>query len=84
MVGKDGAETKRLRYEKIGQTIQALLYQAKQQGLQQIPLNKTVTILKVSMGLSREKLLEMLQDLEVVGQFELDLQADQIRKHSGV
>ncbi len=75
---KDGAETKRLRYAKIAQTIQASLFQSKELGY--LPLKKTIVGFKIEMGLSYEKIKEMLEDLQEIGQIELDWEKDQIRK----
>lgn len=79
MVRRDGAETRKERYAKIAQTIQGLLYKAKEQGLNYIPLKKTVVSFKVETGLTSEKIIEYMRDLEELGQFEMDFERDQIR-----
>jgi hypothetical protein len=79
MVRRDGAETRKERYAKIAQTIQSLLYKAKEQGLDYIPLRKTIVSFKVEMGLTSEKIIEYMRDLEELGQFEMDFERDQIR-----
>jgi hypothetical protein len=78
MVRMDGAETRKERYAKMAQTIQALLYQNKELGY--IPLKKTVVKFKVEMGLTSEKVREYMEDLRDMGQFEIDTEKDQIRK----
>jgi hypothetical protein len=79
MVRKDGAEARKERYAKIAQVIQAMLFKATEQDLDYIPLKKTVVGFKVDMGLTAEKILEYMQDLEELGQFEMDHEKDQIR-----
>jgi hypothetical protein len=76
-VRMDGAEQRRERYAIIAQAIQAALHQS-QDGF--IPLKKTITLFKVQMGLTSEKVREYMNDLESLGQFEMDDANDQIRK----
>jgi len=64
MVRKDGAETRKERYTKIAQAIQGLLYKAREQGLDYIPLRKTIVGFKVETWLTSEKLMEYMTDLE--------------------
>jgi hypothetical protein len=78
MVRHDGAEARKERYTKIAQTIQALLYQNRELGY--VSLKKTVITFKVEMGLTYEKIMEYMQDLSEIGQFEIDTEKDQIRK----
>lgn len=78
MVRHDGAEARKERYTKIAQTIQALLYQNRELGY--VSLKKTVITFKVEMGLTYEKIMEYMQDLSDIGQFEIDAEKDQIRK----
>ena len=80
MVRKDGAETRKERYVIIAQTIQQLLFKAKEQGLNHIPLRKSIVGFKVEMGLTTEKIMEYMKDLEELGQFEIDYEKDQIRR----
>jgi hypothetical protein len=80
MVRRDGAEARRERYATIAQTIQQLLFKAKEQGLDYIPFRKTVVGFKVQMGLTAEKIMEYMKDLEELGQFEIDYEKDQIRR----
>lgn len=80
MVRRDGAETRKERYAKIAQAIQQLLFKAKEQGLDYIPLRRTVVGFKVEMGLTEEKITEYMKDLEALGQFIIDYEKDQIRR----
>jgi transcriptional/translational regulatory protein YebC/TACO1 len=80
MVRRDGAETRKERYAKIAQTIQQLLFKAKEQGLNYIPLRRTVIGFKVEMGLTFEKIIEYMTDLEELDQFVMDNERNQIRK----
>ena len=82
MVRRDGAEARKERYSKIAQTIHSLLFEAKEQGVYYIPYKITVIRLKVEMGLTLEKILEYMTDLEALSHFEIDEERDQIRKRS--
>jgi hypothetical protein len=78
MVRKDGAEAKKERMAKIASFIQASLYQNKEAGF--IPLRKTVAILELETGLTRERIHTYLEPLVLAEQIELDEEKDQIRK----
>jgi len=78
MVRMDGAEARKQRYAQIAQKIQAMLYENKDQGF--IPLKKTVVFFKVELGLTAEKIMECLNDLAALDQFEIDTEHDQIKK----
>jgi hypothetical protein len=76
---KDGAEARRERYARIARTIQQLLFKAKEHGLDYIPLHKTILGFKVELGLTAEKIIEYMEDLEGLGQFVIDYEKGQIR-----
>ena len=80
MVRRDGAEARKERYAQIAKTIQKQLFIAKEQGLDYIPLKKNIVGFKVETGLTLEKILEYMTDLEELGQFEMDKERDQIRR----
>jgi len=82
MVRKDGAETKKERISKIAQYVQASIYQNKDAGF--IPLKKTVALLEIETGLTKEKIIDYLALLQEAGQIELDPEKNQIRKSSVV
>jgi hypothetical protein len=79
MVGRDGAEARKDRLQKIARTVQAALHNQ-----DKIMLSKTVAVLQYDMGLTREKIMEYLSVLSEIGQFALDLENDQITKINGV
>jgi hypothetical protein len=78
MVRKDGAEARKERIKNIATMIQASLYQNKEQGY--IMLRKTIALLELETGLTKEKIMEYMALLQEAGQFEVDLEKDQIRK----
>ena len=78
MVRRDGAEARKERITHIARIIQASLFQNKEAGF--IPLKKTVAILMLETGLTKEKIMEYLRLLEETGQIEIDEEKDQIRK----
>jgi hypothetical protein len=82
MTRKDGAEARKERIQKIATGIQASLYKNKDSGY--IPFKKTVAMLELETGLTKEKILEYLALLAEADQFEVDFEKDQIRKLSGV
>lgn len=84
MIKKDGAETKRERIAKMAQMIHAWLHQAKEQGLNYIPLKKTAAKLEFEFGLTKEKIMMYLEVIEQNDQIEIDAEIDQIRKLSVV
>lgn len=77
MVGKDGAEVRRGRIERIAQAVQKALYQNKGEP---IALRKTVVHLSIKEGNTKERILDYLKDLAEDGEFELDLENDRIKK----
>jgi len=77
MVRNDGAAARKKRLEKIAQAIHAALYNNKELGY--IPLKKTVALQMLDTGLTKAKIIEYLSLLEVNGQFEMDVEKDQIR-----
>jgi hypothetical protein len=78
MVRKDGAETRKERIKNIAASIQASLYKNKDIGY--IGLKKTVALLELETGLTREKILEYLTLLQEAGQIEIDQVKDRIIK----
>jgi hypothetical protein len=78
MVRRDGAEARKERITQIARNIQASLFQNKEVGF--IPLKKTVSILMLETGLTKEKIMEYLRLLEETGQIEIDEEKDQIRR----
>lgn len=78
MVRKDGAEARKERIGKIATFIQAALYQNKDIGY--IALKKNVALLELDTGLTKEKIMGILELLQEAGQINLDLEKDQIRK----
>jgi hypothetical protein len=78
MGGFDGAELRRRRLEEFAQLTQAALFQAKEIG--SIPLNSHVCRLMLKSGLTRGRVIEMLQLLNGCGMFELDLVNDKITR----
>jgi predicted solute-binding protein len=75
MVGRDGAEARKERLQRIARTIQAALHKEGE-----IPLSKTIAALQYEMGLTREKLQEYLEVLRDLGQFVMDFEQDKIKK----
>lgn len=76
----DGAEARKKRYSDIAKTIQAALFKAKEQGLDYIPLKKTIVGFKVETGLTVEKIEEYMNDLAELGQFDIDRERNQIKR----
>ena len=76
-MGGDGADKKKERYAKLARFIQASLNQTKE-----IPLTQNAARFAVMEGLSRDRVVEYLQDLEATGDqaFEVDRQNDKIRR----
>jgi protein-disulfide isomerase-like protein with CxxC motif len=75
MVGRDGAEARKERLQRIARFIQAALHKEGE-----IQLTKTVAVLQYDMGLTREKLQEYLEILRDLGQFVMDFEHDKIKK----
>jgi hypothetical protein len=75
MVGRDGAEARKERLQRIARTIQATLHKEGE-----IQLTKTVAVLQYEMGLTGEKIREYLEVLRDLGQFVLDFEHDKIKK----
>jgi hypothetical protein len=75
MVGRDGAEARKERLQRIARTIQAALHKE-----HEIPLSKTIAVLQYEMGLTREKLQEYLEVLSDLDQFVMDFEHDKIKK----
>jgi hypothetical protein len=82
MVKRDGAETRRERISQIARIIQAALFQKKDNGEEsdEISFQKTVGAIMYETGLTREKVVEYLEVIEVMGQIELDVVNDKVRK----
>lgn len=78
MVRRDGAEVRKERIAEIARFVQASLFEAKEVGW--IPLSKTVTKIMIRMGLTRNKVMEILGLLADDGQFELDEKNDRINR----
>lgn len=77
MVKRDGAETRRQRIAHIARMVQAALHASKNG---EIPLSKFVAGVMYETGLTREKILEYMEVPEQMGQFEIDIVNDKIRK----
>ena len=77
MVKKDGAETRRQRIAQIAKMVQATLHASKNG---EIPLSKFVAGVMYETGLTRDKIVEYLEVPEEMGQFEMDIVNDKIRK----
>jgi hypothetical protein len=77
LVGRDGAEARKERLQRIAKAIQAALHKEGE-----VSLSKTVAVLQYDMGLTREKIREYLEVLKEVGQFDLDFEGDKIKKNS--
>jgi len=80
MVRRDGAEVRRDRIQTIAQYIQKELYKSPNGW---ILLNKTIAILMLEHGLTRGKLMEYLEILQVADYFEIDVENDKIKKIHG-
>lgn len=80
MVRKDGAETKKERIVKIAQTLQAMLFQAKEKGMDYIPLENTKALVEFDTGLTPEKIASYFAVIQKIGQIEIDTEKDQIKK----
>ena len=78
MVRKDGAEARKERIASIARLIHASLFQNKETGF--IPLKKSMALLMLETGLTKEKILEYLDLLQDTGQIHVDIKQDQIRK----
>lgn len=79
VVRKDGAEARKDRIAKIAQQIMSALFTAKQQGTTHISLKKTMALLELETGLTKEKITEYLGLLQEADKLELDFEKDQIR-----
>ena len=77
MVKRDGAETRRQRIALITKMAHSALH-ASPKG--EISLTKFVAKVMYETGLTQEKNMEYLQVPEKMGQFEIDLENDIIRK----
>lgn len=80
MVRKDGAEARKERISLIARTIQSALFQAKEVGY--ISLSGTISKIMVETGLTRGKVEEYLQLLSEQGQFEVNVNDNQIKRTS--
>lgn len=76
MVKRDGAETRKQRIAQIAKMVQAALH-ASNTG--EISLSKSVAGFMYQMGLRKDKVIEYLEILQAMGQFEIDKVADKIR-----
>ena len=79
MVGKDGAETRKERIQRIAQSVQAALFKNNCG----ISLKQTVASLSIETGLTKEKVIEYLELLANVGQFTIDVEGDKISRVCG-
>ena len=77
MVKRDGAETRRQRIAKIGQMVQSSLHASKNG---EIPLTKFIALVMYETGLTKDRILEYLEVPEKIGQIEIDIVNDIIRK----
>jgi hypothetical protein len=75
MVRKDGAEARKERLQQIARAIQAAL---RKEG--EIPLSKSMATLQYDLGLTKDKVMEYLEVLETLGQFEIDMQTGKIKR----
>jgi hypothetical protein len=75
MAGRDGAEARKERLQRIARTIQTTLHKEGE-----IQLTKTVAVLQYEMGLTGEKSREYLEVLRDLGHFVLDFEHDKIKK----
>ncbi|HML02075.1 MAG TPA: hypothetical protein VK487_01745 [Candidatus Bathyarchaeia archaeon] len=76
MVRQDGAEIRKERLRKIGEKIQAAFN--KGTTIDSIPLTKTIAILGLETGLTKERLTEYLEFLQEAGKFSIDIEGDKI------
>jgi len=77
MVRRDGAEVRRERIQKIAQLIQKELFANKEAGW--ILLKKTVANLMLETGLTKVKIMEYLEILQIADRFEIDVENDKIK-----
>ena len=75
MVGRDGAEARKERLQRIARSIQAALNKERK-----VPLTKIVAVLQYEMGLTKDKIMEYLQVLADLEQFTLNFESNEIRK----
>ena len=78
MVKMDGAETRRQRITQITKMVHSALYSSKNG---EIPLSRFVAGVMYETGLKRDTIMEYLEVPEQMGQFEIDIVNDKIRKH---
>lgn len=76
MVRLDGAEARKERIQRIAKFVQAMLF--KNNG--QIPLKRTIAEIAITEGITRERTIEYLSLLKEVGQFDIDVENDIIKK----
>jgi hypothetical protein len=74
-VGRDGAEARKERLQRIARTVQAALHKDNK-----VSLSKTISFIQYDMGLTRQKVQEYLEILRDLGQFTLDLKNDEITR----
>lgn len=73
----DGATTKIQRHKEIAKLVHGLIHNSKDD---HTPLQRTISLIEVEVGLSRSKAESYLKTLESLGHFELDFEDDKIRK----
>ena len=74
----DGAAARKERIRQIAQYVQAQLYQNKDTG--EIRFSRTIAALAFDTGLTKPKIVEILELLQENGQIEIDRQSDTIKK----
>ena len=77
MVKNDGAETRRQRISQIARMIQATLHESKNE---EISLSRLIGTVMYQMGLTKEKVMEYVEIIQTMGQCELDVVNDKIRR----
>ncbi len=81
MVKKDGAETRKIRISQIAKDLQARFHEKKNNGhKEELKLTKFVAFQQYETGLTKSKIVEYLRIIETMGQCEIDLENDKIRK----
>jgi hypothetical protein len=78
MVRLDGAEARKERIQRIAKYVQGGLF--KNNG--QIPLKRTIAEIAITEGITRDRAIEYLGLLKEVGQFDIDVEKDIIKKIS--
>jgi len=82
MVKRDGAETRKERISQIARDLQAAFYEKKEKGEpEELELLKFIGLEMYNTGLTKTKIMEYLEPIEIRGLCELDLENSKIRKH---